>query len=117
MAQYEDISIDQGTDVNIRLELTNPNGTKKDLLGYTVSAYMKKTFNTPTDDAIQFTASVESPSVNGIVNLQLTNSQTDDIKPGRYVYDVEISFLDSDGNRLVERILEGQINVTPSVTR
>jgi len=39
------------------------------------------------------------------------------MKAGRYVYDVEISSIDSAANTLVERILEGQITVSPSVTR
>lgn len=117
MAQYEDFEIDQGADVNVRLELTNPNGTKKNLVGYNVDAYMKKNFAAPAAEAIQFTAQVDQPSSEGIVNLQLSNTQTDNLKAGRYVYDVELSFLDSDGNILRERILEGQIIVKPSVTR
>jgi hypothetical protein len=36
---------------------------------------------------------------------------------GRYVYDVELKYNDSDGNAIVERILEGKIKVSPSVTR
>jgi hypothetical protein len=39
------------------------------------------------------------------------------MKAGRYVYDVEIQYADSDGDSVVERILEGQISVSPSVTR
>jgi hypothetical protein len=117
MAQYEDFEIDQGTDVNVQLELTNPNGTKKDLVGHTVNAYMKKSFSTPSSEAIQFNTQIQTPSTDGVVNLQLSNTQTDNLKAGRYVYDVELSFLDSAGNTLVERILEGQVIVKPSVTR
>jgi len=38
------------------------------------------------------------------------------LKSGRYVYDVELSFVDSSSNTVIERILEGQITVTPQVT-
>ena len=58
-----------------------------------------------------------TPSTSGTCTLSLTNSQTDALKPGKYVYDVEISFVDSDNNTIVERILEGRIQVTPSVTK
>ena len=44
-------------------------------------------------------------------------SQTDSLKAGRYVYDVELSFVDSDGATIIERVLEGKITLTPSVTR
>jgi hypothetical protein len=49
--------------------------------------------------------------------LELSNSQTDSMKPGRWVYDVEISYNDSAGNTIIERVLEGNLEVTPSVTR
>ena len=48
----------------------------------------------------------------------MTNLQTDTMKPGRYVYDVELESYDSDTDAtIVERILEGKLTVTPSVTR
>ena len=49
--------------------------------------------------------------------MSLTNTQTDALKPGRYVYDVELQFTDSSGANIIERILEGKITVTPSVTK
>jgi len=39
------------------------------------------------------------------------------LKPGRYVYDAELSFVDSAGATITERVLEGRIQVTPSVTK
>ena len=51
------------------------------------------------------------------MTLSLTNIQTDDLKAGRYVYDVELSFIDSAGDTIVERVLEGRVQVSPSVTR
>jgi hypothetical protein len=38
------------------------------------------------------------------------------LRTGRWVYDAELSFVDSDDNTIIERILEGQINVLPQVT-
>ena len=48
--------------------------------------------------------------------LKLTNTQTTSLKAGRYVYDVELSHTDSAANTIIERVLEGVITVTPSVT-
>ena len=51
------------------------------------------------------------------MQFQLRNTQTDALKAGRYVYDVELSYTDSADNTIIERILEGQLTVTPSVTK
>ena len=118
MAQYEEITIDQGTDVAIQLELVDNTGAAKSLTGHSVAAKMKKNYNsTDSSDIQSFTSIVASPSTDGIVTLSLTNSQTDALRAGRYVYDVELSYVDSDANTIVERILEGRVQVTPSVTK
>lgn len=117
MAQYEEFTIDQGADVAFELHLTDTTGAAKDLNGYTVNAKMKKNYNSDSADTHDFTTIVASPATDGIVTLSLTNTQTDVLKSGRYVYDVELSYLDSDSNTVIERILEGRIQVTPSVTK
>ena len=116
MAQYEELTIDKGTDVTLQLELEDTNGNAKNLTNYTVAGKVKKTYNTPDSEATSFTAEVKAPATGGVVNLSLTNAQTDALKAGRYVYDVEISFVDSDAQTVIERVLEGTITVTPSVT-
>jgi hypothetical protein len=116
MSQHEDLEIDQGADVAIQLEVVNKNGSIKDLTNHTVAAKMKKTYNSDSADTTTFTSSVIDAS-GGVIVLALTNTQTNSLNAGRYVYDVEISFVDSDSNTIVERILEGNIQVTPSVTR
>lgn len=118
MAQYEEITIDQGTDVAIQLELVDNAGAAKSLVGHSVAAKMKKNYNsTDSADIQNFSSIIATPSTAGICTLTLTNSQTDALKAGRYVYDVEISFVDSDNATIVERVLEGRIQVTPSVTK
>ncbi len=54
--------------------------------------------------------------MDGVVTISLTNAQTDAMEAGKYVYDVEISYIDSNNNAIIERILEGKIDLTPSVT-
>jgi len=116
MATYEEITIDQGSDVTIQLELIDENGAQKDLAGHSVAAKMKKNYNSGDSDTTSFSSIITNPNT-GLVNLTLTNTQTDALKAGRYVYDVELSFQDSSSNTIVERILEGRIQVTPSVTK
>ena len=119
MATYEELVIDQGSDVAVEIELVERDGSKKDLTGYSAAAKMKRNYNsTDSDEGIDFAANIASPATDGTVVISLTNSQTDSLNTrGRWVYDVEISHLDSDSNTLVERVLEGKVRITPSVTR
>lgn len=117
MAQYEEFTIDQGTDVAFELHLTDNTGAAKNLTDYTVAAKMKKNYNSDSADTHDFTTLIATPATDGIVTISLSNTQTDVLKSGRYVYDVELSFIDSDSNTVIERILEGRIQVTPSVTK
>jgi len=116
MAQYHEFTLDQGTDATIELHLVDANGAAKNLLGYSLAGKIKKNYNSDSSETTSFTTVITSND-NGTATLSLTNTQTDALKAGRHVYDVELSFNDSDGNTIVERILEGRIQVTPSVTK
>ena len=117
MAQYEEFTIDQGADVAVEIHLVNKDNSKKDLTSHSVAAKLKKNYNSDSDETTNFTSIIASPATDGVVTISLTNSQTDSLRPGRYVYDVEISYQDSDENTIIERVLEGRVQVTPSVTR
>jgi hypothetical protein len=116
MAQYHEFTLDQGTDATIELHLVDANGAAKNLLGYSLTGKIKKNYNSDSSETTSFTTVITSND-NGTATLSLTNTQTDALKAGRHVYDVELSFNDSDGNTIVERVLEGRIQVTPSVTK
>lgn len=116
MAQEETFAIDQGSDVAIELHLVDKDGTKKNLTNHMFSCKMKKNYNSDSADTTTWNAAV-TDAEDGVVTLSLTNTETDDLNPGKYVYDVEMSYDDSDGNTIIERVLEGHMRVTPSVTR
>ena len=116
MAEYEEFTIDQGSDVAIELELVDHTGAAKDLVSHTVTATMKKSYSDSAGEATLFNSISSDPATSGVVNLSLTSTQTSALSKGRYVYDVELSFIDDSSNTIVERILEGRIQVTPSVT-
>ena len=117
MAQYEEITIDQGSDATIQLELVDPAGGKKNLSNYTVSGKIKKNYTDSSGEETAFSTGILTPPTDGVCTLKLTNTQTGNLKAGRYVYDVELSHTDSDANTVIERVLEGVITVTPSVTK
>jgi len=117
MAVYQEFTIDQGSDATIELHLVDKNGTAKNLAGHTVTARLKKNYSDSSGEATAFT-SVVTNSTGGIATISLTNTQTDALKAGRHVYDVELSHVDSSSdNTIIERILEGRIQITPSVTK
>jgi len=114
MAQYEEFTIDQGTDVAIEIHLVDEQGNAKDLTNHTVKAQLRKNYSSAT--ATDFNSIIATPPTDGIATLSLTNTETQALDKGRYVYDVELSFLDSDNQPVIERILEGRVQVTPGVT-
>ena len=111
MAVISNLSVDQGATFTAEVAVSDTNGDILDLTGYTAEGQIRKTYTSST--SIAFTAAIESPA-SGNVNISLSAAQTGAMKPGRYVYDVEIT---NDGGTTVTRILEGQVEVTPSVTR
>lgn len=111
MAIVSNLVIDQGTTFQADIDVTDAAGDALDLTGYTAAGQMRKTYASTT--ATDFTASIQSAS-GGTVRISLSATQTTAIKAGRYVYDVEITKT-STGE--ITRVIEGQIEVTPGVTR
>jgi len=114
MGAKANIIVDQGTDFSTTITVTDDDGNVTDLTGYTAAGQIRKHYE--SSDSTAFTVSFGSPRSDGQVTLSLTRTVTANIEAGRYVYDVELSFVDDSGNSLVERLLEGSIYVKPSVT-
>ena len=115
MARYEEIEIDQGSDISIELHTNNIDGSVKNLTNVSIACKMKKTHRSSI--STDWTCAVKEPATAGIITMSLSNAQSDALKAGRYVYDVELSYFDSDNTQIVERILEGRMSVNPSVTK
>ena len=111
MAIIANLFIDQGTDYSIVVDCTDVSGEVLDLTGYTAAAQIRKTYSSTT--AVNFTVSVRSPATAGILDVSLTNAQTNAMKAGRYVYDIEIT---SSGG-IKDRVIEGQLEIMPGVTQ
>jgi len=117
MAQYEDLIVDQGSDASLELYLTDKNGSKKELAGHTITGMIRKNYTTVDSDATSFVTVIDTPTIDGKVIISLDNLTTGGMKAGRYLYDIELSYVDSDANTIIERILEGKLEVTPQITR
>jgi len=117
MAQYQEFTFDQGTNTSIELHLVDANGAAKNLSGHSLTSKIKKTFNSDSSETTSFATQITNAS-GGIATLSLTNAQTNALKSGRHVYDIELSHVDSATSAtIIERVLEGRIQVTPSVTK
>jgi len=110
MAIYANLTADQGSTFISVVSLVDDTNEPLDLTGYTTSGQVRKTYSSTT--SVDFTTTVSTPT-SGEIQLQLTDIQTGGMKAGRYVYDVEIS----SGGGTVTRVIEGQLEITPSVTR
>jgi hypothetical protein len=108
MAIYTNLVADQGTNFDARVQLQSADGNNIDLTGYTVSSFIKKSFNSST--SYDFNASIVN--LTGVVGLSLSAAETAAMKPGRYVFDVVIST--QSGTRT--RVLEGQLEILAGVT-
>ncbi len=80
------------------------------LTGYTAAAQMRKWAG--SSSYTSFTCTIENPPTAGKLTISLTGSQTANLKPGRYVYDILIT----SGN-IKNRVIEGMVLVTEGVTK
>lgn len=108
MAIKANLIIDQGTDYSTTITLTDDEDNVVTLAGYTANAQIRKTYS--SSNSVSF--STEITEAQGVITLSLTDAQTANITPGRYVYDVILTT-----GSMTTRIVEGIVTVTPRVTR
>lgn len=110
MADFVELTLDQGATFNSIITVRDDNGVAQNLVGYTARSQMRKSYYSSTKK--DFTVTLSQPA-NGQITMAMTAANTANLSPGRYVYDVEIE--DPSGD--VTRIFEGIVTVLPNVTR
>jgi len=105
------LDIDQGSDFVSVLELENDNGTPMNLIGFQVYSQFRKSYGSTI--AHQFEATIVSPATLGKVQLKLSGINSSLIKPGRYLYDVEII----SATNIKIRVVEGILTINPEITK
>lgn len=111
MAVYANLTIDQGSDFFSSVNVEGANGLPFDLTGYTGRGQIRRSYSSTT--AYPFTVLIDNPT-EGEIKISLGNTATTQMKAGRYLYDIEI-IEGITGERT--RVVEGQVEVTPGVTR
>lgn len=114
-AGYQNLYIEKGTTFDISITLDDVYGNNYDLTNATASSQIRKSYYSANATAT-FSTSIDVSSAT--IALSLDSNQTANIAPGRYVYDAKISFPGvANTAPSVIRILEGIVDVSPSVTR
>lgn len=117
MATNYDTTIDQGADwyINFTYYTDDTQTTPVNLTGYTAALQLR---SEPSD--LTSALSLSSPSsgivitgASGLISVHATAAQTSAIITGYYYYDLEIT----SSTNIVTRLIQGQIQVTPQVTR
>jgi hypothetical protein len=107
---YQNLLLEQGTTFLVSIVLDDIYGNNYVLTGFTAYSQMRKSYYS-ANAAAYFNTNIDFN--NSVVSLSLDAETTNSLSPGRYVYDTIIA--DNSGN--VVRILEGTVDVSPSVTR
>jgi hypothetical protein len=100
---YTDVDFEQ------TFELTNVDNSPLNLVGYTASSKIKK--NSDSDSSVSFTVSFPNQET-GEVKVALAATQTSQIKPGVYQYDLVLI-----KSGIKTRAVEGEVFVKKAVTR
>jgi hypothetical protein len=106
------LDIDQGSDFSLELTLENDDGTPMNLTDFTVYSQFRKSYNSQT--AYTFITSIPVPA-QGKVKLLLPGTTSSQIKPGRYLYDVEL--ISSSPVSKKTRVVEGIVTINPEITK
>jgi hypothetical protein len=111
-AGYQDQYLEQGSDFTTELTLDDVAGRPFNLTGFSVRSQARKSYYSK-NTTIVFNAQVISAN-SGTISLTANSAITANVAPGKLVYDV---LLINDTDHSVTRVLEGQIFVSPLVTR
>ena len=103
------LTVEQGTDFEITITVRNKNNAPLNLTGYSATSEMKKHHVATT--AYPFTVTFVDRS-NGRIALSMTNTVTDTLREGRYVYDIMLI----SPNSLKTRVIQGTVLVSPGVS-
>jgi len=109
-----DITIDQGSDFEISVEVFE-NDAVKNLTDYFARAQLRLNAGAPS--ATNFDTSGSQLNSSGTVKIAMSNQVTKNIVAGAYVYDIEIFEGTAPNETSVTRILQGKATVTGEVTR
>lgn len=111
-AGYQDQYLEQGTTFTSQMVLDDVTGEPYDLSDFSVRSQAKRSYYS-ANATIVFNAEIFDAN-NGIIRISANSAVTANVPAGKLVYDVIII---QNTTGVITRVLEGQIFVSPAVTR
>lgn len=111
MAMTAYLDVDQGSDFAVTIDLENDDGSLMNLSGYQIYSQFRKSYSSST--AYQFVCEIVDAN-RGKFQLKLPGVTSSSIRPGRYLYDVEIF---NPTNNSKSRVVEGIVTINPEITK
>jgi hypothetical protein len=113
MAGWLDLQIDQGSDFSASVILTDEaTGAAMNLDGYQVASKAKTSY-LASNVSFSFTSSI-SNAISGNISLSLASSNTANIAPGDYYFDIVIKA--PPAANTITKFLEGIVSIRPGYT-
>ena len=111
MATISNLYIDQGSDYSSTITVKTSTGQPLDLTEYTAKSQIRKSYG--SQQAYDFVCENAEPT-SGKIKLIMSAESTELIKSGRWLYDVEITNINTN---MRKRVVEGIVEITPQITR
>lgn len=111
MASIAYLELDQGSDFTAEFTLENDDGTPMLLDNFEVYSQFRKSYGSTT--GYSFAASFINVA-NGIIAISLSGVTSSSIRPGRYLYDVEVYNVST---HVKTRVVEGIVTINAEITR
>ena len=118
MANVYDISIDQGSSLNLTLTATDSAGAYLNLSGYAARGKIKYGYGS-TGYLLDINPTVDSSYVSGLINISLSATSTSLLPVTKAVYDIEVYTTGTIGaiaSGYTFKVLKGYADVYPEVT-
>jgi hypothetical protein len=109
VAGYVPLEIEQYSTFSRTITLKDAAGELQNLVGFYANTALRKSYYSTNANTV--TTTISDPS-NGEITLALTASETANLTPGRYVYDV----VSTSNTGARTRLVEGIVVVTPGAT-
>jgi predicted metalloendopeptidase len=110
--ETENLEIVRGDDKFYNLTFTDSNGDPIDITGWTIFFTAKLRKNQTDSEGLQVNVSVHTDAVNGETQIHLPNTDTINLQPGNYYYDIQAK--KDNGN--IFTILMGKLKVYEHIT-
>jgi len=110
------LNLIQGNSTTLRITATDQNGTAINLSGQNVRGQVRYTYGS-TGVLLDLHPTIYS-AVSGIVQINISGSQTANLPVGTFPYDLESAVTGSDGSETsVCKFLRGYAEISPETTR